>query len=107
MSARETLTTTLTHLFAASRRGRMDVHRAEAERLVDEALSEHAHALAEEARKVMGPRVLPSGPESERITLYVYGWHDSLDRVDPRCVGCGGPKNVGAHGPNQGFGGCV
>jgi hypothetical protein len=26
---------------------------------------------------------------------------------DPRCYGCGGDRNTGAHGLNQGFGGCV
>ncbi|MFF3312491.1 hypothetical protein [Streptomyces sp. NPDC002952] len=31
----------------------MDAHRAEAARLVDEALSEHAHALAERIRSVL------------------------------------------------------
>ncbi|MEV5319143.1 hypothetical protein AB0K92_16060 [Streptomyces sp. NPDC052687] len=49
-SARETLTTTLTNLLARTRNGRMDAHRAEAERLVDEALKEHAHELAEVVR---------------------------------------------------------
>lgn len=50
MTARDTLVTTLTHLFAASRRGRMDAHRAEAERLVDEVLKEAAHEAAERIR---------------------------------------------------------
>ncbi|MFD5161025.1 hypothetical protein ACFWMJ_23600 [Streptomyces hawaiiensis] len=50
MSARETLTTTLTNLLARTRSGRMDAHRAEAERLVEEALREGAHGLAERIR---------------------------------------------------------
>ncbi|MDH6625751.1 hypothetical protein M2271_003562 [Streptomyces sp. LBL] len=83
MTARETLVTTTTHLLAASRRGRMDSHRAEAKRLVDEVLKEGAHELAEEARKVMGPRLLPSGTEPERVARYVAGWHDAVDHFDP------------------------
>ncbi|MFE0326310.1 hypothetical protein ACFW08_05775 [Streptomyces sp. NPDC058960] len=47
MSARETLTTTLTNLLARTRTGRMDAHRAEAERMVDEALKEHAQRSGE------------------------------------------------------------
>ncbi|MFB7114062.1 hypothetical protein [Streptomyces sp. NPDC056291] len=47
MSARETLVTTLTNLFARTRVGRMDAHRADAEKLVDDALRESAHALSE------------------------------------------------------------
>jgi hypothetical protein len=50
MSARERLVTALTNLLATSRRGRMDAHRAEAERLVEEALKEQAHELAEVVR---------------------------------------------------------
>ncbi|MFG3014326.1 hypothetical protein ACGFZB_28685 [Streptomyces cinerochromogenes] len=48
-TARETLTTTLTNLLARTRNGRMDAHRAEAERLVDE-------ALAEERRRIIPDR---------------------------------------------------
>ena len=81
MTARETLTTTLTNLLARTRNGRMDAHRAEAERLVDEALSEHAHGLAEESRRFVGPRAYPG--ESEFITRYVAGWHHAIDRIDP------------------------
>jgi hypothetical protein len=47
MSARATLITTLTSLLAVSRRGRMDAHRAEAERLFEEALRETARVLSE------------------------------------------------------------
>lgn len=47
MTARETLTTTLTNLLARTRNGRTDAHRAEAERLVGEALQEHRSDLAE------------------------------------------------------------
>ncbi|MET7939661.1 hypothetical protein [Streptomyces sp. NPDC005302] len=47
MTARDTLVTTLESLFARTRNGRMDAHRAEAERLVDEALREQAGALSE------------------------------------------------------------
>ncbi|WP_432157784.1 hypothetical protein [Streptomyces sp. bgisy153] len=47
MSARETLTTTLTNLFARTRNGRVDAHRAEAERLVDEVLNEQARDLSD------------------------------------------------------------
>jgi hypothetical protein len=81
MSARETLTTTLTNLLSRARNGHMDAHRAEAERMVAEVLSEHAHGLADEAREFVGPRVYPG--ESERITRYVAGWHDAIDRIDP------------------------
>jgi hypothetical protein len=45
MSARERLVTALTNLLATSRRGRMDAHRAEAERLVDAALHEAAERI--------------------------------------------------------------
>lgn len=108
-AARETLTTTLTNLLARTRNGRMDAHRAEAERLVDAVLTEHAHGLAEESRRFVGPRAYPH--ESERVTRYVAGWHDALDRIDPgdpRCVGCGNPLDTGqAHGYFGEFGGCV
>ncbi|MEU3285599.1 hypothetical protein [Streptomyces longwoodensis] len=107
MTARETLVTTLTSLLAVSRRGRMDAHRAEAERLVDEAFHESTARLMDDARQVMGPRTLPSGEEPERIARYVAGWHDAVDHIDPRCPGCGNPKDEGAHGLNQGYGGCV
>lgn len=43
-SARETLVTTLTNLLARTRNGRMDEHRTEAERLVDDVLHEAAEA---------------------------------------------------------------
>ena len=52
MTKRETLVRTLTNALAVTRVGRMDAHRAEAERLVDEALKEHAHELAERIRSV-------------------------------------------------------
>lgn len=83
VSARDILVTTLTNLRAVVHRGRMGEHRAHAERLVDEALKEHAHELAEAARHVMGPRVLPSGAEPERVARYVVGWHDAADHFDP------------------------
>lgn len=54
MSARDTLVTTLTNLLAVSTRGRMDTHRAKAEALVDDALKEHAHGLAEKIRESPG-----------------------------------------------------
>jgi hypothetical protein len=47
VTARETLVTTLTSLLAVSRRGRMDAHRAEAERLFEEAMREIARVLSE------------------------------------------------------------
>nr|WP_159059621.1 hypothetical protein [Streptomyces antibioticus] len=81
MTARDTLVTTLTNLLARTRNGRMDEHRAEAERLVDEAVKEHAHALTEESRQLMGPRAYPG--ESEFVTRYVAGWHDALNQIDP------------------------
>ncbi|WP_406161016.1 hypothetical protein [Streptomyces canus] len=109
MNARETLVTTLTNLLARTRNGRMDEHRAEAERMVEEALKERAHELAEEGRTLMGPRSYPH--ESERVTRYVAGWHDALNHIDPedpRCVGCGSPRDDGqAHGYGAGYGGCV
>ncbi|WP_405620278.1 hypothetical protein [Streptomyces sp. NBC_00076] len=52
MSARETLTTTLTNLLARTRNGRLDAHWREAERLVSEALKEHAHELADSVRSL-------------------------------------------------------
>ncbi|MFJ6237960.1 hypothetical protein ACIQH0_28220 [Streptomyces griseus] len=42
-----------------------------------------AHELAEKARKIMGPRQLPSGAEPEKIARYVNGWHDAVDFIDP------------------------
>jgi dihydroxyacetone kinase len=47
MTARDTLVTSLTNLFARTRNGRLDAHRAEAERLVDEAMTETAFTLSE------------------------------------------------------------
>lgn len=81
MSARDNLVATLESLLARTRNGRMDAHRAEAERLVDDALNERAHELAEEARKFVGPRAYPGEPE--RVTRYVAGWHHATDRIDP------------------------
>jgi hypothetical protein len=81
VTARESLTTTLANLLSRTRNGRMDAHRAEAERLVSEVLDEYAHALAEEAREFVGPRAYPG--EAEPITRYVAGWHDAIDRIDP------------------------
>ena len=49
----------------------------------DELLDAYAHELAEEGRKVMGPRALPSGVEPDSIRRYVAGWHDAMDHVDP------------------------
>ncbi|HLL34198.1 MAG TPA: hypothetical protein VK545_09965 [Streptomyces sp.] len=102
-SARETLTTTLTNLLARTRNGRMDAHRAEAERLVEEALKEHAHELAEEIR-----RDVDAG---KFCVSEVDGAWEAADRIDPveaRCVGCGSPQNNGqAHGYGAEFGGCV
>jgi hypothetical protein len=54
VTARETLVTTLTNLLAVARNGRMDAHHAEAERLVDEALKEHAHELARRQKAFFG-----------------------------------------------------
>ncbi|WP_327379425.1 hypothetical protein [Streptomyces sp. NBC_01212] len=42
-----------------------------------------AHKLAEKARKIMGPRRLPSGAEPEKIARYVNGWNDAADFIDP------------------------
>jgi hypothetical protein len=50
VTARDTLVTTLTNLFARTRNGRMDAHRAEAERLVAEALTEQACGLSDVVR---------------------------------------------------------
>ena len=33
------------------------------------------------------------------------GWPEEVNEL--RCPGCGDFKDVGEHGPNQGFGGCV
>ncbi|MEU1254806.1 hypothetical protein ABZ445_16150 [Streptomyces chartreusis] len=51
VSSRDTLVTTLTNAFARSDLGRIEQHRAKAEELVDDALKEHAHGLAEGARR--------------------------------------------------------
>jgi hypothetical protein len=67
MTARETLVATLTNLFARTRIGHFDVHRVEAERLVDDALKEQAagefdalfHASAERAQVKRAARVYP------------------------------------------------
>lgn len=40
------------------------------------------HELAEDARKFMGPRAYPGEPE--RVTRYAAGWHDAIDRIDPK-----------------------
>lgn len=82
-TARETLTTTLTNLLARTRNGRMDVHRAEAERLVDEALKEGAHELAERQRAHDG--VEPDDyrqPQAWREG-YSDGLQDGADLIDP------------------------
>jgi hypothetical protein len=81
VTKRDTLILILTGSLATSGMGRYEEHEARAERLVDEALREHAHGLAEEGRAFVGPRSYPH--ETERVTRYVAGWHDSLDRIDP------------------------
>lgn len=48
MSAKETLVSTLTNALSVSRVGRLDAHRKEAERLVDEALKEEAQEVVPE-----------------------------------------------------------
>ncbi|WP_069752941.1 hypothetical protein [Streptomyces sp. EN16] len=50
---------------------------------VNRLIDNFAHELAEEARKIMGPRQLPSGAEPENIARYVAGWHDATDFIDP------------------------
>lgn len=50
MTAYDTLVTTLTNLLAVSRRGRMDAHRAEAERMVDDVLHEAAERIRNSKR---------------------------------------------------------
>jgi hypothetical protein len=81
VTKRDALILILTGSLATSGVGRYEEHKARAEQLVDEALSEHAHGLADEARKFVGPRAYAH--ESERVTRYVAGWHDALDRIDP------------------------
>ncbi|WP_435613276.1 hypothetical protein [Streptomyces sp. bgisy159] len=73
-SARGTLVTTLTNLLAVSRRGRMDAHRAEAERLVDEVLKEYAHALADKLRDEAWPH-----ERDERENELIYKLADLID----------------------------
>jgi hypothetical protein len=73
VNARETLVATLTAYFALSRMGRLDAHRAEAERLVDAVLKEHARTLAETIR---------SHPECE-IGGYGDGILDASFMIDP------------------------
>jgi hypothetical protein len=83
MTKRDALVLVLAGSLATSGMGRYEEHKARAERLVDEALDEHGHGLAEELRGLMGSRVLPSGTEPEYVARYVAGWHDSADRIDP------------------------
>lgn len=49
---------------------------------VNRLIDNFAHELAEKARKIMGPRQLPSGAEPEKIARYVNGWHDAADFID-------------------------
>jgi hypothetical protein len=83
LTKRDVLILVLAGSLATSGIGRYEEHKARAERLVDEALSEHAHTKAEEMRGLMGPRVLSSGPEPEHVARYVAGWHDGADHIDP------------------------
>lgn len=50
--------------------------------LLDDLLRAHARELAEEGRKIMGPRVAPLEPE--RVARYVLGWHAAMDHIDPK-----------------------
>ncbi|GAB1326947.1 hypothetical protein [Streptomyces sennicomposti] len=81
MTARETLVTTLTNLLALSRRGRMDAHRAEAERLVDDVLHEAAEEIRAETESLKAAGVLE--PDKFRPC------RDAAWQIDPRCPGAG------------------
>ncbi len=127
MTARETLTTTLTHLFAASRRGRMDLHRAEAERLVDEVLKEDRRGFIPDREHIVDIYYRdmaelrtwmerPNGAHvvSDRVSFEAVEGGGVWIRTKPfryqapRCVGCGNPRDNGrAHGYGGEFGGCV
>ena len=105
MTARETLTTTLTNLLARTRNGHMDAHRAEAERLVAEVLDEQANGLAEKIRRETARRNLI---REEHAEAWEAGLHRGADVITPRCLGCGEPRDNGqAHGYGGEFGGCV
>lgn len=84
MSAYERLVTSLASSWATTGRGRYETHEARAKALVDEALKEQAHRLAEEGRRFVGPRAYPGEPE--HVTRYVAGWHDALNCVDPEVI---------------------
>lgn len=71
MSAKETLVATLTNCLAVTRVGRMDAHRKEAERLVDEVLHEEAKRIK------AGCRALPEGSD------WFSGMFDAANLIDP------------------------
>lgn len=81
MTAREALTNTLENALAQTCVGRVGRAKELAAKLVDKALKEHAHELAEASRKFAGPRAYPW--ESDRVARYVAGWHDAADHIDP------------------------
>jgi hypothetical protein len=81
MSAHETLVTTLTNLLAVSRRGRMDAHRTEAERLVDAVLHEAAEEIRENTRARLTRVTSVHGADWGRT--WAYGRECAADLVDP------------------------
>lgn len=75
---------------------RISGDKPKAKEFAREFLDRHAIALAEGLRARYWPAHATDGVE------YAAG------HLDPRCVGCGESKNNGqAHGPNQGYGGCI
>lgn len=44
-------------------------------------MGDFTHELAEQGRKVMGPRLIDGEPE--HVARYVSGWHDAMDHIDP------------------------
>jgi hypothetical protein len=77
VNARDTLVQTLTNALAVTRVGRLDTIRAEAERLVDEALKEHAHELAKKQHATAREY------EATQSEDFVAGMQVGADLVDP------------------------
>ncbi|MER7922155.1 hypothetical protein ABTY96_03290 [Streptomyces sp. NPDC096057] len=88
-TARETLVDTLTNLLARTRNGRMDTHRAEAKRMVDEAFKEateriipdREHIVDVHQRDMAGLRTWLGRPNGSKLIN---------DRVSFEAVGHGG-----------------
>ncbi|MFJ9408609.1 hypothetical protein [Streptomyces sp. NPDC101393] len=100
VAATESLAEENAHLRAELEQARVDA--AAWESTYELATREH-HATIERVRAV-----LDDMGEDESASAIVEYARNALDgEADSRCGGCGEPANVGAHGINQGYGGCV